>query len=189
MDSKKRIGFTGAGGTGKTTVLNVLDLNEYVRGLPRLSSPTRAVFARWGITEADQESMTPDDKLRLQMEIFSERVSAEERVGDTFLSDRTLLDNYAYCLFRNYERLDRHSLELLESQVQANLKLYTHIFYFPILFDPPSDGFRQVGFAYNRCIDSIIQSFLTRNRVASFVVPMGTPEERARFVLNRIAEG
>ena len=188
MDIKRRIGFTGAGGTGKTTVLNALDRNEFVKSLPRLSSPTRLVYARWGITEADQLHMTGDEKLRLQMEIFEERVRAEDNVGETFLSDRTLLDNYAYCLFRNYEMIDRHSLDMLESQVRANLKLYTHIFYFPILFDPPSDGFRQTGYAYNRMIDSIIHAFLSRNGVAAYTVPMGSPEERAHFILSRIAE-
>jgi thymidylate kinase len=173
-----RIGLTGAGGVGKTTVFNLLNDVD----LPKLGSVTRRVWNRWGITEADQENMSPEDRLKLQFDIFAEREKAELEIGDDFISDRTLLCHYAYCVFRNYGLITDKEFEDLELRVVANLSTYDWIFYFPMTFTPHSDGLRQTGNAYNACIDGLIFRFLEKFSIPYVRIKNGTPEVRAEQI-------
>lgn len=184
-----RIGFTGAGGTGKSTTLAIVVrmLEAFGMGVPVLGSVTRSVFQRRGLTEADQESMSPEDRLNLQMEIFSERRAAEKAIGGAFISDRTLVDHFAYCLFRNYAVIgDVDHTALLDEAVESAAS-YDALFYFPISFTPPADGLRQAGVAYNYCIDAIISKVI--DGVDGVMrVPDGTPLQRATAVFERIRD-
>lgn len=155
-----RIGFTGTGGAGKTTTLNSMVKADPTLP-PVLLSRTRRVFERWGLTESQQEDMSPEDRWLLQKDIFSSRLEAESECSD-FISDRTILDSFAYCIHRCYQVIDDTSFHELKSMVIDNLIKYDVIIYFPITtkFNPPDDGMRQQGFAYRYQIDSLIKSVL-----------------------------
>jgi len=150
--------------------------------IPKLGSVTRRVWNRWGITEADQEKMSPEDKLKLQFDIFEEREKAEEEMTDGFFSDRTLLCHYAYCVFRNYGMISDDEFEKLEDKVAKNLSTYDWVVYFPMTFTPPADGLRQTGNAYNACIDGLIFRFLEKHNIDYVRVSNGTPEHRAKQI-------
>ena len=72
------IAACGAGGTGKTTTMQAL---AAATGLPFIPSASRAVFARRGLKEADQNKMTPHEQWELQQEIFAAREELEARTG------------------------------------------------------------------------------------------------------------
>lgn len=155
-----------------------------------LGSVTRRVWERRGLKEADQERMSPQERYDLQLEMFAERKKAEEEIGPHFISDRTMLDHYAYCLFRNYTMITNEKYDSLTAEVAENLSTYDLIVYFPIVFVPPADGLRQDGIAYNACIDAIIQSKLpvSSSYFGNSCVFMheGTPLQRATTVVAEI---
>ena len=178
-----KIGFTGAGSTGKTTTLELI--KDHI-SIPVLPSTTRQVFERWGINEDAQENMSPEDKWKLQKDIFDNRFNTENQAGEDFISDRTLLDNYAYCKLRCYLAITEEEDNELKQKVIDNLKNYDAVFYFPMTFRPVPDGLRQANFTFLTIIDSIIFSFLSREYGNGYIVPKGTPEFRAEYVLERI---
>lgn len=184
MEDEVRIGFTGAGGTGKTTTL---ELVKEECGLPPLPSTTRAVFAAFGVErEEDQDSMTPTERRRLQDAVFAARLAKESEMP-SFVSDRTLLDNYAYSLVRCSSTYTDDDVERIEGIVGKNLERYDALFYFPITFKPPKDGMRQGGMALGRLIDSVVKDFLSRKEIFYVEVPSGEPSVRSAFVLRAIA--
>lgn len=181
-----RIGFTGTGGTGKSTVLNLIkDDAETELGTKLLPSVARKVFAEFDANESDQDSWSPHKKLDLQLAIIRARMDAESETG-SFISDRTMIDHFAYTVFRCYDSVSDEVFDSLMKDVKDNLANYDFVFYFPIHFVPPSDGMRQDGEAYRYAIDSIIRAALTDLGVSYLTVPAGTPEERAEYVRNHI---
>lgn len=179
-----KIGFTGAGGTGKTTALALI---TPTLGLPILPSPARAVFARWGITEADQEAMTVEDKIKLQTEIYEARLQQEETIPH-FISDRTLLDNYSYHLFRCYQGISDEDLATYRDRTVANMKTYDLVFYFPLLSNVEADGFRYSNISYQTMIDSMVFSFLTKNKIPYLEVIDGDAATKSAWIKQQIAE-
>tara|TARA_B100000745_G_C20136055_1_gene389399 strand:- start:583 stop:1143 length:561 start_codon:yes stop_codon:yes gene_type:complete len=180
-----KIGFTGAGSTGKTTTLNLIKDEVNV---PILPSSTREVFKKWNIKEDQQENMSPEDKLLLQNDIFDMRDRIEIEAGHSFISDRVLLDNFAYSLLRCYLAMGREMVDSKEAQVLENLKTYDLLFYFPITFTPIQDEMRHANYALLKTIDSIIYAFLTKHGFDFITVPAGSPEDRAKYVLSFITE-
>lgn len=182
-----KIGFTGAGGTGKSTVLeHLLSDAKFTQCPPVLRSTTRQVYERWGIDEAAQERMTPEDRYRLQNDIFENRLANEQNYKDGFISDRTLLCNYAYCVFRNYTMIGNEEFAALEGKVAANLMAYDVLIYFPMYFTPAPDGMRQDGNAYNASIDGLIFRFLNKHSIPHTTLQMGSPQDRAEAVRDLI---
>lgn len=174
-----KIGFTGSGGSGKTSVVT------FLRGcyptIPFLPSPARAIFAKWGITEEEQEHMSLEDKIALQNEIYEARFLQEIEYPN-FMSDRTLLDNFAYHVFRCYQGITTAEYVEFHKRTVENLKSYDHIFYFPMLEIVEEDEFRYAAASYQTMIDSIIYAFLLKNNIKFHHVPHGTPEERATWM-------
>lgn len=178
-----KIGFTGSGGTGKTTTLILLTQN--FKEVPVLPSPARAVFNRWNIKESDQEKMGLDELSRLQNEIYSARRQQEVEIPD-FISDRTLLDNFVYDTFRCYRAYSNAHYFERQADIINNMQSYDHIFYFPLLTDVEIDGFRESMISYQTIIDSLIYTFLEKHGIRYKRVPDGTADERARWIEREI---
>lgn len=184
-----KIGFIGAGGTGKTTVINELkDL-----GYPLFPSVARSVFKARGITEADQWKMSPLELWDLQKTIFQARINVESQMGDDYIADRTLLDNYCYCLNWCDQALKDEDIEWIEEHVIESLKTYDLLFYFPVEeFYQQNDGFRIESKAYAYKTDALMRGLIERLdiRLRSQMHWMykASPEQRAnrvRFLLQR----
>lgn len=175
-----RIGFMGAGGTGKSTTLKELtDID-----LPVLGSVTRSIMNAEGVaSEAEQESWGPRDKWNLQKKIFQARIDAESEL-DEFISDRTMIDHLAYCLVRCYDGMTDEELSWARDIVTKSMSTYTFLFYFPISFVPESDGLRQSGESYRRLIDHTMLGIAYDLGFGMELVNVGskTPQDRANIV-------
>jgi hypothetical protein len=143
------------------------------------------VFARWGINEVDQENMTVEDRIRLQDEIYQARFQQEQETPE-FISDRTLLDNFAYHIARCYAGLSDPDFTACRDRTIENLKTYDLIFYFPLLPVIEVDGMRFSNLSYQTMIDGLIFSFLEKNNIPYLRVPDGTAEEKAGYILESI---
>ncbi len=92
-----RIAFCGAGGTGKTTALNVLSSLPQFRDHAVLKSASRTIFEQRGMSEHTEKHMTVEERWGFQGAIFNLKLYRDSEWRN-FLADRTVLDHYAYCL-------------------------------------------------------------------------------------------
>jgi hypothetical protein len=180
-----RIGFTGAGATGKTTTLNVFA--EFNPNIPVLPSSNRSVYKKWNLTEEDQEKMTFEEKLRLQEDIYEARFKSEEEYEQSgFVSDRTVLDNFCYQQIRCYDAMDQDMLDEKRVQVKKNMRKYDLICYFPITFRPVGDEIRYANPVFQNMMDNFVFAELHKMDLwdKTITVRTGTPEERAGQISN-----
>lgn len=180
-----KIGLTGAGGTGKTTVMRLV---AKALGVPELPSVVRGVFEDFGVKhEAEQLAWQTERKWQLQRAIFDRRLKVESEYPNGFISDRTILDHLMYCYIRAAEAVSDATALDLESMVVENLRSYDVLVFFPAgQFVPSDDGFRQEGLAYQMLQDCFLRGFLDRHRIRHLQVEPGTPEQRARHVVKQI---
>lgn len=177
-----KIGFTGTGGTGKTTTAKLL---EKRLGLALQPSVVRGIFESKQLTERSLLSMSQVEAWSLQQEIFAAKLKQDK---ETFrgIFDRTLIDHMAYCFYRSGSVIPDGVVNGLLKEMNESLKLYDFLFYFPITFTPPPDGFRQEGLAYRHTVDWMIRGLLHRSCAKYSIIGGGSPEERAQVVADII---
>lgn len=163
-----KVVFTGAQGTGKTTILNHYKdqgfnvITEVVRNL-----------AKKGV------KINQDGDEKGQTKIFNEY---KKLLADTpnYFSDRCLLDVTAYTIYlyragKVSEDFANKQLKNLHKFMLANPDIF--YCYFPIEFDLVDDGTRSMDVDFQKEIDSIILS-LIGSLGLGFVVINGSVEDR-----------
>jgi hypothetical protein len=183
--SGKKIGFTGAGGTGKTT--SAIEVAKAL-SLPLLQSASRMVYEKNGLTEDKVRLMSSEEKWELQSDIFDEKIKADDQ-GYSFVADRTLLDHYAYCLMYCGDSMRNSDFYEYENKVRKHMKsTYHKIFYFPVgYFKPEEDGVRSNVVAWQSAIDAVIVGYILRWNVPIIEVPQTKGVSgRNKFILDRI---
>lgn len=181
-DKSYRVVFTGAHGTGKTTVLKMLESEGYntISGFSRqlreeLGQPTELV-----------------DKILFQTELYK-RYREVLISKETYISDRSLICVDAYTnmiLLENEIILDRDSEDMLTqklSELSIQMGTLTTLFhfqekdvkivYFPIEFALEDDGVRPIEPEFQRKIDRWIFDYLSFMNLP-FLTVYGSPEER-----------
>lgn len=182
----KRIAFTGAGGTGKTTSA------KFIASAYELSQPvsaSREVYKVFDLTEEKVLAMTPKEQIELQGEIFHQKVRNDQEYS--YVTDRTILDHYAYCLAYCAGHMDNATFQNYEEQTRTMmLSTYTHIFYFPWgYWDAPKDGVRSASEAWQSQIDAIIAGYILRWNLPVVEVPQDLGEDiRNDFILESISK-
>lgn len=181
-----RIGMSGTGGVGKTTVLNAI-MDKYPH-LVRPTSSAREVFAELGITEADQRNMKPDHLLELQEKITSHwLIQFTQLYHLESVWDRTMLDHYAYGMVRNHKSVDDTWLFNRESLLIDNLRRYSHFFYFPQpkTWEPKPDPARDPAPGTRKLVDLTMKGYLLNSSTKIHYVPTDShPEQVVDYVLN-----
>lgn len=171
----KRIIFTGAQGTGKSTVLNMFK----EAGFPVITEVVRNMVKDKGIKinrEGNDETQTL---------IFNEykRVLSEER---DYVSDRGLTDVLAYTIDGVADGNISTDVEVQQCEDIVN---FVHDnedviwVYFPIEFPVVADGVRSTDEHYRETIDYIIHSLLKELEV-NYLEVHGTPEERFKQIMD-----
>lgn len=180
-----KVAFTGAGGTGKTTLATHIHKQW---GLPLLSSVARGIMKARGIENEDQQNrMTTDELLVLQTEIFM--TLKEQRSSESsFVTDRLLLDNYVYGLRRSGASMTEEIRREWETAVIQDLFKMDLVFYCPAgLFPLKADGVRQMDVAHQYLIDSAIYGLLCKHAFDLqcghvYVINMADPGRRQKYV-------
>lgn len=186
-----KIAFTGAGGTGKTTLATYLAEKW---GVPYCGSVSREVMREMGVeSEMAQDRMTDSDLLALQYAIFKRR---QEKLAslDSYVTDRCALDNYIYGLRRCGAALtDAIRKEWEEGAVKD---LYTHdlVFYAPIgMFPTAHDGTRVTDISHQHLMDVAMYGFLAKHawdKCAAhvYILNMADLDRRKSFINSLISE-
>lgn len=186
-----RIGFIGSGGTGKTTVAEkILEARPDFQLMP---SAPRAVMAKRGLRDNMLRTLPPDVALDLQREIWRQKVKQEQEWKDyKYIADRTLLDHFAYVLYRaGHVIVTPEELREKEEAIRRDLLTYDLVYFFPTgEFLPPRDDFREHSAGYFHALDTIMRGLIakldTEDRVCQ--IRTGSPAERAQQVLTHLTD-
>lgn len=179
-----RIVFTGAQGTGKTTVLKEFEN----KGLKVITEVVRQL-AKKGIKinkEGDEKGQT---------KIFKEyKDLLSELSVDGYISDRCMVDVLAYTMYLADQ--GKVTAEFVQKQKKQLVKFKNEnpdiaYCYFPIEFDVIADGVRDTDEDFRKAIDTNIQKILAEVGIQPIIVK-GTVEERTakvQRVINWLHEG
>jgi len=183
-----RIAFTGAHGTGKTTLCNELQARLSERQPTMVSREVPRVMAD---AVGDKEFFRRgNNSLLRQMLIFFFQTTEDRFLapaGGIILHDRTMLDHLAYTvtLFPHFKGTPECAA--LSAALKRWMQQYDLIFKVPIEFLPVDDGVREADVGFQKQIDREIDSLCVDFSVSPVVI-RGSVAERADFVTQRLRE-
>lgn len=154
-----RIAFCGASGTGKTTLSNFVT-ERY--GLAFNPVGSRSVSKAMGF-DSPYDVDKAGKRAEFQRRLVTEKM-AWEAEHESFVTDRTTLDNLVYTMFHDVYAIDH---DLLETAVRG-LARYTHIFYCPTetFCNPGDDPSRVKDPTYHWLYDLVIKAVMDRYKPA-----------------------
>jgi hypothetical protein len=164
--------FTGAQGTGKTSVMEALPASW-----PKIKGVTRKTIAENNL--AINQNST-DYSQRAIFDAYSDVLSVDK----DFISERSLFDvlaftQYQFCQGKVSEKLFLEQLKRTKKFVQENPDaLYI---YFPVEFDPQNDGQRSTDPEYQHAIDAFIRMFIGIFPI-KYIIVSGSVSERCRQI-------
>lgn len=173
-----RIGISGAQSTGKTTLLNALRSEPFLKSYDVCNEVTRKV-ASYGLpinesgTDATQQLIMNQHIVNLFMH-------------DKMITDRTSLDGYVYtCYLREHSKVNRETLSYAREVMLKTLPCYDILFYIAPEFDVEDDGIRSTNLVFR---DQIVNLF--NETINKFNIPVinltGSVRERVQKVLATI---
>lgn len=182
-----KISFTGAQGTGKTTILNALREDPDFKDFEFVTEVVRKFVKELGM------KINKEGTVETQKTIFQAYNSLLDR-EDFFISDRCIVDVYSYTK-NGVENLspgrERSSFaNCLYEQYQTLIKRRDSIglvFYFPIEFPIESDSVRSTDVEYQKEIDGNIKGVLDRLDIP-YITVSGTVEERIAIIKQALLE-
>ena len=151
-----RAGFLGCSGTGRTGVATELSRRL---SLPILLSRTitQPILQRDSYDYASGQQVERFlASERREIELISTRIKREKELG-SFVSDRTIIDHFAYLLLDvdNYSDADMKEMSLI---CMEHAKTYTHLFHIPWpTVKPKSNGVRTLNRWYQYSVDAVIR--------------------------------
>lgn len=168
-----RIILTGAQGTGKTTLLNMFEMNKITEVVRNLNKKHNIPVNQDGTDEGQLVIWNAYKELLTQQE---------------YISDRGLTDVLAYTEhgFRN-GKVSERIYNIFKDEFDVFTRDNPDILYVycPIEFDIVGDGFRSIDMQYQREIDQIICDLLESSKV-QYITVSGSPEERAEMIVNHL---
>ncbi len=181
----RRIAFTGASGTGKTTLAKYLAESLALEVNPIGS---RSVAKAMGF-DSPYDVDAAGKRSEFQRRLLEEK-RAWENEHDSFVTDRTTIDNLAYTALHNVESIYEETI----ASVLDGFERYTHVFFCPIdsFCSPGDDPARVSSLAYHRIYEAQIQGLINHASAALgggrrgfpkyFVVWAREAEDRRSFV-------
>jgi hypothetical protein len=150
-----RVAFCGASGTGKSTLANWV-AKEY--SLVTNPIGARSVAAAMGYAspyDVDKENK----RAEFQRRLLDEKV-AWEREHESFVVDRTPIDNLVYTMLHDVSSITSEILE----KVALGFSRYTHIFFCPIeaFFNLAGDPSRLETRAYHVVYEAALTGWIDR---------------------------
>lgn len=172
-----RIAFTGAAGTGKTTLVEALFKLPQFKHYKRYTNVQRTLSNY--LDNFPHSSNTNDISQSTITGSFVLELLKEENI----ICDRSLLDTFMYSETSEQVKLS----EEIEYTFNKALELYDVIFYTPIEFTVEEDGFRDTDEDYITETDRKLQEFIKKYKNAVKIVEVnGTVEERLATILKNI---
>lgn len=177
-----RLAFTGASGTGKTTLAKWA---SETYDLPLNPVGSRSVAKAMGF-DSPYDVDKAGKRAEFQRKLVKEKRAWEDAHG-SFAVDRTTLDNLIYTLMHDVYTIDR---TLLDSVVDG-LGRYTHIVFCPVdaFINIGGDPLRVSARVYHELYDEVMRAFLrkyTPHKVHMVTLRKGELEDRKACVARLI---
>lgn len=177
-----RVGFSGAQGTGKTTLAKAMLKDPFFDGWAYVPSAARTAVEQGFKVNREADPLS-------QLLTTCARVTSEYKVSQQVVntvSDRTPLDSLAYTFYQ-YDNVwhDFDSTFYWDTScdlVEMAMKEYDRVFYFPPYWEPKEDGVRSGDRQYQMDIDKLVKRILQRLDIYCLTMPEGTNQDRIRFI-------
>lgn len=168
MSSKVKIAFTGASGTGKTTAAKIIskELNLEINPVG-----SRTVSAAMGF-KSPYDVDAFGKRAEFQKKLLEDKMSWETE-RDSFLTDRTHLDNLVYSVMHNC--VQTVNVDFINSAI-AYSKLYTHIVFFPLdsFINVAEDSCRLNNIEYQKTYEFLLKMFIKDNIDSNKIITINT---------------
>ena len=180
---------TGAGGSGKTTVMQKA---AEKLGLPFRKSVVRNTMKQFPQiqSEEDLRTMTGQQRLKIQETIFNARLHEElkwKKEGVVSISDRSLVCHMGYVMFWAGAHADDETFNKCKVLARKMANDYARpVFYFPPLeLDVRSPDFRMASKAQTHAMDTMVRGTLDIWDMP-FIEMVGDIENRVEVVVRTI---
>lgn len=170
-----RICFSGAQGTGKTTLVELLSkrLSDYKVA----ENPRRLLSSKLSTFKINKEGDI------YSQSFMSGYIAYEILSNEDILSDRSMLDAFAYTLLNeNMSKLKKQ--QMIKMYVEV-LKSQDITFYTPIEFMLEQDGVRDTNLKYQKEVDKLIRRLANKYNV-KLIKLTGTVEKRYNKILKTL---
>jgi len=182
-----KVAFTGAHGTGKTTLVKALF--EQLAAMEVSSSLTPEVPRVVCDLVADTTYFRRGNNtfLRQMLILMGQPIYeiAQAKGASTLLCDRAILDHWAYTEYLFAAKLKDSEALVAKAFVTKHMASYDYVFYVPIEFGPKDDGTREGDGAFQLSVDGKIRELLAELDIPHHVVS-GSVDERVGQVLQII---
>lgn len=150
-----RLALSGSSGTGKTTLACAV-ADHYM--LPLCPVGSRGVARQMGF-EHPYDVDAAGRRAEFQRRLILEKADWESRF-DSFVTDRTVLDCFAYTMLHCVEAIDSGLLDVVRNAA----KRYTHVAYCPVdvFCNTACDSARVAEMAYQYAYDAAVYGLLSK---------------------------
>lgn len=173
-----RVIFTGAGGTGKTTMAEYVSDRYAVR---LIESSSRTVQKEFGLEKEDDQLMLSTVELTALQNAITDRYWSSIEGVESYVSDRTILDHFTYRVMKGWNLITEDELAEYEAMIEEQFTFAHLVVYAPTgLFDPPADNFRTESVVQRDLFDRLIVGTIDRLRNRINLLQMGIADPKAR---------
>ncbi|HRD68993.1 MAG TPA: AAA family ATPase [Legionella sp.] len=175
----KHIILTGAMGSGKSTVLNLLKQKGYIT----VEEPARPILAE---QRSIEDEGVPEKNPKLFTQLLLSRAMYQyklmQKMGGIIIYDRGVPDNIAYAQLFN---LDYHPAHLA-----AKLYRYhPYVFVFPAWEEIyTTDDERTMSFEAAKTFGDEVRAIYRDFGYSLIDIPYVSPEERVQFIINHLGD-
>lgn len=178
-----KIAFTGASGTGKTSVArNLLSQSHETLGeIPLVGVDSRSLLDMLGLKRA--ESIDDDQYKVFQMMYFSQKMLVESGCGE-LLTERSFVDGLTYWKMHCEQSASPSENEMIHRLCREQTKKYDYHFLFPVGFIPvEDDGYRHRDPEYHKEFELLLESILRDWGIKYMVMPCSDVPTRSDFIV------
>jgi hypothetical protein len=170
--TKTLITFSGAGATGKTSIVE--KLHSMMPGKSAIHrSIVREFYAKQGVpSEAAFLAMPQEARYTFQLDLFDYYLTAletfvRETTAEVVLCERSVFDHFAYTMYGTGSLLVAKDIQILHHGIRRFVALKPMVFYlpYPTPWDSQgADGFRARELAKDTLVDAMISKLLSQSR-------------------------
>ena len=181
-----RIAFTGASGTGKTSVARCFVQSDANRslGYSVVGVDSRLLLSSLGLASVHD---MPSSVYRVFQTMYLSQKLLVEEAAYRYLTERSFADCLAYWRVHCAETAAPSENELIESICKANISRYDMHFFFPtdtILL--VEDGFRNTREEYHREFERVLMDILDDCNIEAVRMPHASVTERVDFFIGHL---